>query len=84
MARRGLCCPMLGAAGASLPDARRGGGFVAGCLARRWLRCPMLGAAVASLPDDVDRDCEVRRELAKCWRKSRTTLYKKGYVEKIV
>ena len=54
-------------------------------MARRWLRCPMLGAAVAaSLPDDVDRDCEVRRELAKYWRKSRTTLYKKVYVEKVV
>ncbi len=47
-----------GAAVASLPGARRGGGFVARWSARRWLRCPVLGAAVASLPNVVDRDGE--------------------------
>jgi hypothetical protein len=50
MARWWLRCQVLGAAVASLPGARRGGGFVALCSARRWLRCPVLGSAVASLP----------------------------------
>ena len=34
VARRSRRCPMLGAAVASLPDARHGGGFVARCSAQ--------------------------------------------------
>ena len=52
-----LRCPILGAAVASLPDARRGGGFVARCSVLWWLCCPMLGAVVASLPN-IYRDGE--------------------------
>ena len=68
-ARRWLChkLPMLGAAVASLPDARRGSGFVARCSARQWLRCPTTWIVIARFDENWRNVGESREQ--RCTRK---------------